>query len=118
MPQRSSTTNTRSTWREVHWNQAWPHLRPDIFTAPPEGRLQSHTMVGTRRYPVLSGAFLVMLALALVLVSWAVGTENYPYIHQRVVYRFPLATLDRIYLIALGILALHYAAYVAHYLMV
>jgi hypothetical protein len=71
-----------------------------------------------RRYPVLSGAFLILLAAALVLVSWAVGSENYPYIHRPVFYRFPLATLDRVYLIALAILALHYAAYVAHYLLV
>jgi hypothetical protein len=83
-----------------------------------EARVTSDTMVQPRGYPVLSGAFLVMLALALVLVSWAVGTETYPYIHQRVSYRFPLATLDRVYLVALAILALHYVAYVAHYLMV
>jgi hypothetical protein len=67
---------------------------------------------------VLSGAFLIGLAVALVAVSWAVGTETYPYIHRRIAYRFPLATLDRVYLIALGILALHYAAYVAHYVLV
>jgi hypothetical protein len=60
----------------------------------------------------------IALAVALVLVSWAVGTESYPYIHRRVLYRFPFATLDRVYLVALGILALHYAAYVAHYLLV
>ena len=66
----------------------------------------------------LSALALVALALALVLVTWAVGTENYPYIHQRIVYRFPFATLDRIYLVTLGILAAHYVAYVAHYLMV
>ena len=71
-----------------------------------------------KRYPLLSGAFLVALALALVLASWMVGTESYPYIHRRIVYRFPLATLDRVYLVALGILALHYTAYVIHYLMV
>src|SRR5262249_8865937 len=41
-----------------------------------------------------------------------------PYIHERIVYRFPLATLDRIYLIALGVFALHYVAYVVHYLTV
>src|SRR5450432_3658970 len=85
---------------------------------PGEGGLQLHTAVATRSYPLLSGAFLIALALALVLVSWAVGTETYPYIHRPVFYRFPLATLDRVYLIALGILALHYAAYVAHYLLV
>ena len=67
---------------------------------------------------VLSGAFLVALAIGLVLVSWAVGTENYPYIHRPIAYRFPFATLDRVYLITLGVLALHYAAYVVHYLMV
>ena len=83
-----------------------------------EIRLQLESTVEAKTYPVLSGAFLIVLAVALVLVSWAVGTETYPYIHRRVVYRFPLATLDRVYLIALGILALHYAAYVAHYLMV
>jgi hypothetical protein len=71
-----------------------------------------------RRYPILSGAFLILLAAALVLVSWAVGSETYPYIHRPVFYRFPLATLDRVYLIALAILALHYAAYVVHYLLV
>ncbi|HEY6259136.1 MAG TPA: hypothetical protein VIY51_25445 [Xanthobacteraceae bacterium] len=71
-----------------------------------------------KTYPVLSGAFLIALAAVLVLVTWAAGTENYPYIHQRVVYRFPLATLDRVYLVALAVLALHYAAYVAHYLTV
>jgi hypothetical protein len=75
-------------------------------------------MVGGRSYPVLSGIFLVALAIALVLVSWAVGIESYPYIHHPVVYRFSLATLDRVYLVALGILALHYAAYVVHYLLV
>jgi hypothetical protein len=74
--------------------------------------------VEKRTYPLLSGAFLIALAAGLVLVTWAVGTENYPYIHQRVTYRFPLATLDRVYLIALAVLALHYAAYVAHYLMI
>src|SRR5258708_368552 len=83
-----------------------------------ETRLQLETTVEAKSYPVLSGAFLVLLAVALVLVSWAVGTESYPYIHRRIVYRFPLATLDRVYLVALGILALHYAAYVAHYLMI
>jgi hypothetical protein len=76
------------------------------------------TTVEAKRYPLLSGAFLVALALALVLASWMVGTESYPYIHRRIVYRFPLATLDRVYLVALGILALHYTAYVIHYLMV
>jgi hypothetical protein len=80
--------------------------------------LQLQSTAAAKTYPVLSGAFLIVLAVALVLVSWAVGTETYPYIHQRIAYRFPLATLDRVYLIALGILALHYAAYVAHYLMV
>jgi hypothetical protein len=80
--------------------------------------LQLESTIEAKTYPVLSGAFLIALAVALVLVSWAVGTESYPYIHQRIVYRFPLATLDRVYLIALGILALHYAAYVAHYLMI
>jgi hypothetical protein len=74
--------------------------------------------VEAKRYPLLSGAFLVLLAVALVLASWMVGTETYPYIHRRVVYRFPLATLDRVYLVALGILALHYVAYVFHYLLV
>src|SRR3984893_7019436 len=83
-----------------------------------ENSLQLESTVEAKTYPVLSGAFLVVLAVALVLVSWTVGTETYPYIHRRVVYRFPLATLDRVYLVALGILALHYAAYVAHYLMV
>jgi hypothetical protein len=71
-----------------------------------------------RSYPVLGGAFLILLAAALVLASWAVGTENYPYIHRPVTYRFPLATLDRVYLVALAILALHYAAYVAHYVLI
>jgi hypothetical protein len=80
--------------------------------------LQLESTAEARTYPVLSGAFLIALAVALVLVSWAVGTETYPYIHRRIVYRFPLATLDRVYLVALGIMALHYAAYVAHYLMV
>ena len=80
--------------------------------------MQLESTVGTRTYPVLSGAFLIGLAVALVAVSWAVGTETYPYIHRRIAYRFPLATLDRVYLIALGILALHYAAYVAHYVLV
>jgi hypothetical protein len=80
--------------------------------------LQLESTVETRSYPVLSGAFLIGLAVALVAVSWAVGTETYPYIHRRIAYRFPLATLDRVYLIALGILALHYAAYVAHYVLV
>jgi hypothetical protein len=80
--------------------------------------LQLESTADAKTYPVLSGAFLIVLAVALVLVSWAVGTESYPYIHQRIIYRFPFATLDRVYLIALGILALHYAAYVAHYLMV
>src|SRR5260370_7491322 len=83
-----------------------------------EIRLQLESTVEAKTYPVLSGAFLIVLAVALVLVSWAVGTESYPYIHRRIVYRFPLATLDRVYLVALGILALHYAAYVAHYLLV
>jgi hypothetical protein len=80
--------------------------------------LQVHAAVETRSYPVLSGAFLVLLALALVLVTWAVGTENYPYIHRPIVYRFPFAALDRIYLVALGILAAHYVVYVVHYVMV
>ena len=71
-----------------------------------------------RHYPLLSGAFLIVLAAALVAGSWAVGAENYPYIHHRVFYRFPFATLDRVYLIALAVLALHYAAYVVHYLVV
>jgi hypothetical protein len=74
--------------------------------------------VEPRTYPILSGVFLIALAVALVLATWAAGTENYPYIHRRISYRFPLATLDRVYLIALAVLALHYAAYVAHYLMV
>ena len=80
--------------------------------------MQLETAIERRSYPILSGAFLILLALALVLASWAVGTESYPYIHQRVLYRFPLATLDRIYLVALGILALHYVAYVVHYLLI
>ncbi len=80
--------------------------------------MQLTSSVETKTYPVLSGAFLIVLAVALVLVSWAVGTENYPYIHRRIIYRFPFATLDRVYLVALAILALHYAAYVAHYIMV
>ena len=80
--------------------------------------MQLASTVETKTYPVLSGAFLIALAVALVAVSWAVGTESYPYIHRRIVYRFPLATLDRVYLIALAVLAVHYAAYVAHYLMV
>jgi hypothetical protein len=80
--------------------------------------LQLESTAEARSYPVLSGAFLIVLAVALVLVSWAAGTESYPYIHQRITYRFPFATLDRVYLIALAILALHYAAYVAHYIMV
>jgi hypothetical protein len=80
--------------------------------------LALESTVETKTYPVLSGTFLIVLAVALVLVSWAVGTESYPYIHRRIVYRFPLATLDRVYLVALGILAVHYAAYVAHYLLV
>jgi hypothetical protein len=71
-----------------------------------------------RSYPVLSGAFLVAVAAALVLASWAVGTETYPYIHRPVSYRYSLATLDRVYLAALAIFALHYAAYVAHYVLV
>jgi len=74
--------------------------------------------IATPRYPLLAGAFLVLLAVALVAVSLAVGTESYPYIHRPVAYRFPLATLDRVYLLALGILALHYAAFVVHYLVV
>jgi hypothetical protein len=72
----------------------------------------------TRRYPLLGGAFLVLLAVALMLVSFAVGTESYPYIHRPVAYRFPLATLDRVYLLALAILGAHYAAFVVHYLVV
>ena len=79
---------------------------------------QVATLVEARSYPVLGGAFLILLALGLVLASWAVGTETYPFIHERIVYRFPLATLDRIYLVGLGVFALHYVAYVAHYLMV
>ncbi len=80
--------------------------------------MQLESTAEARTYPVLSGAFLIVLAVALVLVSWAAGTESYPYIHQRITYRFPFATLDRVYLVALAILALHYAAYVAHYIMV
>jgi hypothetical protein len=80
--------------------------------------LQLASTVEAKNYPLLSGAFLIVLAVALVLVSWSVGTETYPYIHRRIVYRFPLATLDRVYLIALAVLAVHYAAYVAHYLLV
>ena len=76
------------------------------------------TPAEARRYPLLSGAFLVVLAVLLVAGSWAVGGENYPYIHRRIFYRFPFATLDRVYLIALAVLALHYAAYVVHYLVV
>jgi hypothetical protein len=72
----------------------------------------------TRGYPLLSGAFLVLLAAALIAASWAVGTESYPYIHRPISYRFALATLDRVYLIALAVLALHYAAYVVHFLTV
>ena len=79
--------------------------------------MQHVSTAETKTYPLLSGAFLIALAVALVLVSWAVGTETYPYIHRRIVYRFPLATLDRVYLIALAVLAVHYAAYVAHYLL-
>ena len=71
-----------------------------------------------RTYPLLSGAFLILLAIGLVLATWAAGTETYPYIHKPVAYRFPLAKLDRVYLIALAVMAVHYAAYVAHYLMV
>jgi len=71
-----------------------------------------------RSYPLLSGAFLVFLAVALALASWAVGTESYPYIHRPVTYRYSLATLDRVYVMALVIFALHYGAYVAHYLVV
>jgi len=80
--------------------------------------LHGDTAIESKSYPVLSGAFLVALALALVLVTWAVGTENYPYIHRPITYRFPFATLDRVYLVTLGILAAHYVAYVVHYLMV
>src|SRR4051794_6094387 len=80
--------------------------------------VQLGATVEARRYPVLSGAFLAALAVALIAVSWAVGTEYYPYIHRPVGYRFPLASLDRVYLAALLVLALHYAAYVVHYLMV
>jgi hypothetical protein len=80
--------------------------------------LQLDATVEGRSYPILSGAFLVALAVALILVSWSVGTETYPYIHRPVAYRFPIATLDRVYLIALAVLALHYAAYVVHYLVV
>ena len=80
--------------------------------------MQLDATVEGRSYPALSGAFLIVLALALMLASWAVGTESYPYIHQRITYRFSLATLDRVYLVALAILAVHYAAYVVHYLMI
>lgn len=71
-----------------------------------------------RSTPLLSGAFLVVLAAALIAVSWAVGTESYPYIHRPISYRFSIATLDRVYLIALVVLAVHYAAYVVHFLTV
>ena len=82
--------------------------------------LQRHHSPATRSdlSASLSGAFLIVLAAALLLVSWLVGAETYPYIHHRIFYRFPLATLDRVYLIALAVLALHYAAYVVHYLTV
>jgi hypothetical protein len=80
--------------------------------------LNTNTAVAEPGYPVLSGAFLIFLAVALVLVTWAVGTETYPYIHQRISYRYSFATLDRVYLVALGILALHYVVYVLHYLIV
>ena len=45
---------------------------------------QVATLVETRRYPVLGGAFLILLVLA----SWAVENESYPYLHERIVYRF------------------------------
>ena len=57
-----------------------------------QAAVQESAAAGGRRYPLLSGAFLVALAFALMLVTWAVGTETYPYIHQRVVYRFPRAS--------------------------
>jgi hypothetical protein len=76
------------------------------------------TTAEPRSYPLLSGAFLVLLAAGLIVVSWSVGTETYPYIHRPISYRFPFATLDRVYLIALAVLAMHYAAYVVHYLTV
>jgi hypothetical protein len=80
--------------------------------------LELAATIEARRYPLLGGAFLLLLALALVLVTLAVGTESYPYIHRPITYRFPLATLDRVYLVALTILAVHYTAYVMHYLLV
>lgn len=88
------------------------------MTAAEETGLQLAATIEPRRYPLLGGAFLVVLAVALVLVSLAVGNESYPYIHRPIAYRYPLATLDRVYLLALGILAVHYAAYVVHYLLV
>jgi hypothetical protein len=83
-----------------------------------EERVQLGATVELRRYPILSGAFLAALAVALIVASWAVGTEYYPYIHRPVGYRFSLAALDRVYLAALLVLALHYAAYVVHFLIV
>jgi hypothetical protein len=59
-----------------------------------------------------------VLAVALALAFWAAGAETYPYIHREVSYRFSLATLDRVYLVALAILAAHYAAYVIHFVLV
>ncbi len=76
------------------------------------------TAPAPKHYPLLSGAFLILLAGGLILVASSVGTETYPYIDHRISYRFPFATLDRVYLIALAILAVHYAAYVVHFLTV
>jgi hypothetical protein len=80
--------------------------------------LQRVIPAGANSMPLLSGAYLVVLAAALALATWAVGIESYPYISQPIRYRFSLATLDRVYLAALLIFALHYAAFVVHFLTV
>ena len=41
--------------------------------------MQLTSTVETRTYPVLSGTFLVVLALGLVLVTWAVGTAYHSF---------------------------------------
>src|SRR4051794_13730566 len=145
MRPRSNTTSTRWKWRAARSPPASPRSQRErvgqlqfkpgasciatpwwrwrvgatmtiTMRTREEGPLQIPMTVETRSYPLLSGVFLVLLAVALVLVSYAVGTESYPYIHRPVTYRFTLATLDRVYLIALAVLAVHYAAYVVHYL--
>jgi hypothetical protein len=93
---------------------------PDGFvsTRRKDTSMAANLIVEKRPYPILSGVFLILLMIALLLVAWAVGAEVYPFIYHDVTYRFSYATLDRIYAVSLLVLAVHYLAYLAHYIFV